>query len=235
MPDDPAPVHLLAAWGESSIPARASDAYVRQEFDRFAEGFDKTLAMLEYQAPKLVADLLEGQRDFRPHNLRVLDAGCGTGLIAPLIQSWCDELVGVDLSPKMVNKARARAVYDQLVVGEMVQFMRESTSTYDLISCVDTLVYFGDLQEALEVAVSVLEPGGWIGFSVELAGEEFEAGYSLTSSGRYAHTENYLRKVLKESGLCVVQLQGAVLRRELTQPVNGLIVAAQKQSGDGHR
>ena len=232
MPEDPEPEHLLAAGEQSNVPLRASDAYVKNEFDRFAEGFEKTLSMLDYQAPQLVADILEQQQGFHANGLRVLDAGCGTGLIAPLVMSWCDELVGVDLSPKMVSKAQARNVYDQLVIAELVQFMTESESRYDLIVCVDTLVYFGELRKVLEAASAALVPGGWLGFSVERAAEDYPAGYALTSSGRYTHTEGYLRNILTECGLLVVDIQEGVLRQELIQPVIGFIVAAQKFSGE---
>ncbi len=48
--------HLAAALGET--PDRASDAYVEQVFDQFAQSFDTHLASLHYRAPELVAGAL---------------------------------------------------------------------------------------------------------------------------------------------------------------------------------
>ena len=39
--------------------------------------------------------------------LEIVDAGCGTGLLAPHLRPYARRLVGVDLSPKMLEKARA--------------------------------------------------------------------------------------------------------------------------------
>ena len=227
MPDDPAPGHMLSAGNSKEVPDRASDAYVRDEFDRFADGFDKTLAMLEYQAPQLVTNALSRQTGFRTTGLHVLDAGCGTGLAAPLIKGWCEKLVGVDLSSKMIERANSLSLYDELAVGELVEFMDDHILAYDLIICIDTFVYFGDLDQAIHSAQRSLKAGGWIGFSVEATMEKPKAGYSLNFNGRYKHDEEYLRNVVTSAGLTLTTIDRAVLRQELQQPVHGYLVCAQ--------
>ena len=44
----------------------------------------------------------------------VLDCGVGTGLFGPLFRNLSSSLVGVDISPAMVARARARGSYDEV-------------------------------------------------------------------------------------------------------------------------
>ena len=54
-PNDPEAAHMVAALDTGPKPARASDDYVRETFDQFAEDFDRQLLEdLEYKAPKLI-------------------------------------------------------------------------------------------------------------------------------------------------------------------------------------
>ena len=55
-PEDPRARHFVASCTGEAVPGRASDDYVRAEFDGFAVTFDDALARLEYRAPELVAD-----------------------------------------------------------------------------------------------------------------------------------------------------------------------------------
>ena len=55
----------------------------------------------------------------------VLDAGAGTGLCGESLRTYARKLVGIDLSARMLEKAKDRAVYDELVVAELTAYMRE--------------------------------------------------------------------------------------------------------------
>jgi predicted TPR repeat methyltransferase len=229
VPDDPAAVHLLAASGKQNVaPARASDAYVKIEFDRFAESFDKTLERLEYCAPEKIVGLLGRHGGLEDASSVVLDAGCGTGLGAVWLRSFCSRLVGVDLSPKMIEKARSRDLYDELAVGELVEFMDARSEVFDLIVSADTLVYFGDLDEVFAAAARSLKSSGRFAFSLEDMEPGGIAGFRLNASGRYCHNPEYVRRCLSSAGLDVLAMESDVLRCEMRQPVSGLVVVAVK-------
>ena len=228
-PDNPIAQHMLAACSGRDVPQRASDAYIERTFDSFAASFDSKLTKLQYRAPALVAEMLSGS-DAETTSLDVLDAGCGTGLCGPLVAQYARRLVGVDLSERMIEQARARDVYDELVKGELTAYLGNSTGAFDVIVSADTLVYFGPLEAVVAAAESALRPGGRLVFTVEeLVGARGDLGYSLSSSGRYCHSRQYLERVLDDAGL-QSEIAAAELRLEAGDPVPGLVVRATKPS-----
>ena len=227
-PDNPVPRHMLAACGGADAPPRAGDAYVRELFDGFADSFDEQLLKnLEYRAPQVLAGALVQVLPAASGTLDVLDAGCGTGLCAPLMRAHARQLVGVDLSGGMVEKARLRGGYDVLEVAELTAYLQANPDRYDLVLSADTLVYFGRLEDALAAAYASLRPGGWLGFTLEAMAGEAD-GMEITPSGRYRHGRRYVERVLAASGFADVRVQGDTLRREAGQPVAGWVVRARR-------
>src|SRR5882724_6741848 len=176
-PDDPIPQHMLAAVGGAERPMRASDGYVRATFDDFAESFDRNLEELGYRAPQLLFDAVTRSGGLpRQQGLEALDIGCGTGLCGALLRPISRRLVGVDLSPNMLSKAAARAVYDQLNCSELTQWLAECGQHFDLAVAADVLCYFGDLSVAFANVRDVLAPGGCFACSLEALPAAAEAG-----------------------------------------------------------
>ena len=227
-PDDPRARHLVAACSGEGAPRRASDEYVRTEFDNFAPTFDASLARLGYRAPTLVAERVTEIFGVPQARLVLLDAGCGTGLCGPLLRPAASVLVGVDLSAAMVELARQRGVYDTLIVEELTAFLRQHVQANDLIVSADTLVYFGDLTEVTMAAAGALRPGGALIFTVERAEpEDAPSGYRINPHGRYSHTFNYLLQVLDEAGLADPAIREVTLRKEAEKWVDGWLVSAR--------
>jgi predicted TPR repeat methyltransferase len=227
-PEDPRAGHLLAACTGAAVPARASDGYVLAEFDEFAEAFDATLTQLEYRAPGLVEEEVARLFPASTPGLAVLDAGCGTGLCGPLLRWRAASLAGVDLSPAMIELARRRSVYDELVVEELTSFLRRRAGGFDLIVSADTLVYFGALDEVAAAAARALRLGGALVFTVErAAAADAPSGYRLQPHGRYSHTRDYLVQVVGDAGLVGPRLAEVELRKEADQWVDGWLVSAR--------
>lgn len=230
-PGNPFARHMLAATTGTETPSKAADEYVRQLFDDFAGHFDENLTSLEYRAPNLIAERL-GREAPGNSSLDVLDAGCGTGLCGPLVRSLARSLVGVDLSAGMIDMARARGGYDELVVAELCAFMSSRPGSFDAVISADTLVYFGALEEPLRGARICLRDGGLLIFTVEHwdTGEDSgsrESSYRLETHGRYGHTERYVRVVLDLAGFGGISIERGVLRRERGSDVVGLVVLAR--------
>ena len=228
-PDDPLALHTLAACSGREVPPRASDAYIERTFDSFAASFDAKLAKLSYRAPALVAAMLEDAGIGASRALDVLDAGCGTGLCGPLVSPYARRLVGVDLSDGMLDQARARDVYDDLVKRELTAYLRDRTGAFDVIVSADTLVYFGPLEDVAAAATRALRAPGWLVFTVEELRDGGE--WAISPNGRYRHGRAYVERVLADAGLRP-EIEHAELRLEAGEPVPGLVVRGAKLRKD---
>jgi predicted TPR repeat methyltransferase len=226
-PDNPIPRHMVTAF-TNQAPARAEDAFVTKLFDRMSGDFDAALAKLGYAAPQLLCRALAEFIPFGERRLAILDAGAGTGLCGPLLRSSARQLVGVDLSSGMLEKARARHVYDALHEGELVAFMRAHASSFDVVISADTLVYFGELEAAFAAVHATLSPGGVLAFTLEAEPAGSDARHRLNQNGRYSHREDYVRECLAGAQLTLLQLEPGVLRKEMGADVRGHVVVARK-------
>jgi predicted TPR repeat methyltransferase len=239
-PNDPIPQHMLAAMGGAHRPRRASDGYVRATFDDFAESFDRNLEELGYRAPQVLWEAVSGACGLESRSaLAVLDLGCGTGLCGPFLRPVARRLVGVDLSPNMLSKAAARAVYDQLNCGELTQWLAECMQRFDLAVAADVLCYFGDLSAAFANVHSVLLPGGHFACSLEAlpaapSGDaSADDGFVLRPHGRYQHERSYVERVLADAHFEIVSIGTETLRYERQDPVIGLLVVAKRPADSG--
>ena len=227
IPDDPQAAHFRAAWTGQHAPPRASDDHVRQTFDSFAAEFDEALEHLDYQAPQLLQAALDAELGNAGPTLEILDAGCGTGLCGPLLRPLARRLVGVDLSRGMLDKARGRSVYDELVEAELTGYLQCWPRAFDAIVAADTLVYFGDLAPVVAAAAGALRPRGILAFTLEHLGAAQEnEEFRLEPHGRYSHAESHVRQVLAGNGLAVRSIEQAKLRRQGDRDVTGLVVLA---------
>ena len=231
-PDNPTARHMLAACTGKDVPGRASDAHVTLVFDRYADSFDEALRKLEYRAPALLGEALKRIEGEPRGDRDIVDAGCGTGLLAPYLRAYARRLTGVDLSSRMLVKAAERALYDDTVVAELTAFLRASPTAFDVVASSDTLVYFGDLRAVFAAARASLRPGGRLLFTLEHALDEDagHGGYRLHLGGRYMHTQPYVLGTLAEAGFQVVEVEKAHLRRNGEAYVEGLVVAARAAS-----
>lgn len=229
-PDHPVPRHMLAACGAVAAPERADDDYIRDLFDRFAHSFDEQLiGHLAYRAPEALIAAL----DALPARsaLDVLDAGCGTGLCGPLLRERARRLVGVDLSPGMIDKAQARGCYDELHVAELTRHL-DDASRYDLVVCADTLVYFGELDTFFAAAHRALRDQGVLAFTLEALDDA--SPYHLAPSGRYRHCATYVADALRHAGFDRLDIAPDTLRREAGRWVDGWVVTARRLSPGDH-
>lgn len=225
-PGNPIAAHMLAACSGNATPERASDAFVKATFDAFAEDFDEVLGELQYRAPQLVAEAVAtclgpGAR------VDVLDAGCGTGLCGPLLRDLARRLVGIDLSPAMLSRARERRAYDELIETEVIGWAEARPGEFDVVASADVLVYFGDLFAVLHAFATVLRPGGHLVFTTERA-TAADRGFVLHPHGRYSHTVEHVAGALQAAGLELLRNEPVQLRLEGGEPVAGSLVVARR-------
>jgi predicted TPR repeat methyltransferase len=203
---------------------RPPDSYVAALFDDYAERFDAHLPqVLGYQVPQVLAQRLQALGVFGYGPLDVLDLGCGTGLMGAAIVTHAKSLVGMDLSAKMLLKARQKNVYGRLALGEATQLMqREPASSFDLVLAADAFIYFGALEATIAQVKRLLRPGGYFGFSVETCTEN-PLGYELRASGRYAHGLCYLDSLAVANGFKIQEAVPEVIRSEQGRTIAGAL------------
>jgi predicted TPR repeat methyltransferase len=229
-PDDPEVRHLMAAVDGTNVPQYCDERYIQKHFNSFAHTFDNTLLQkLAYQGPRIVAAALE-KHFSASHAIEVLDAGCGTGLCGAAIRHRCRTLVGADLAEQMVEIARKRECYDELIVGEICAVMETRSEGFDAIVSADVLIYFGVLDRFMRSARSALRPGGLLIVTTESLPEESTEMYRLGPSGRYAHRRAYVKDALEDAGLDVVEIRDEFIRGELGKSVMGHCAVARRRT-----
>jgi len=217
-----AAVHLARLGGTDPATA-ALHGYVRTLFDQYAPRFDRALEDLSYTAPALLREAVTA------HGKRfgsMLDLGCGTGLAGAAFRPHVDWLVGVDLSPKMIEEARKKGLYDRLAVGDIAQFLKEQDdAAFHLVTAADVFAYVADLADVCAAVARVLAPGDLFGFTVETHDGE---GAIVGPKMRYAHGEAFVRAAIADAGLTLIELTKASTRTENRLPVPGLLAVARR-------
>jgi len=209
-------------------PPRPPDAFVAGLFDGMAAKFDEHLVeRLGYRIPGRIAEVLGEWLDARPRPRRVLDLGCGTGLVADALRGRFESMRGADLSPRMVEMALARRLYASVEAVGLEPFLRAAPeASADLVVAADVFVYVGDLAPAFAAAARALAPGGRFAFSVEGGGAG--EGYTLEPTSRYSHPDGYVRSLATAAGLTVAHRSAEVIRAERGVPAPGALYVLEK-------
>jgi predicted TPR repeat methyltransferase len=205
-------------------------AYVRTLFDQYAPRFDRALIDdLGYRGPSLLFKAVLAARHAvkKPAFFkRAIDLGCGTGLAASAFAKEVDHFVGIDLSPGMIEKAKATGLYAELEVNDMLEGLRaRPEASADLVLAADAMVYVPDIVPVLVEVGRVLAAGGLLAFTLERHGGD---GVILGGGLRYAHSPGYVRNSLAAAGLTPLQFEEQSFRTESNVPVPGLVVVASR-------
>lgn len=218
--DNPVAAHLLAAYRGLLAPDQCSRQYVEQTFDASAHSFDHILGRLKYCCPALAGDYLDALAP-SPGSLDVLDLGCGTGLVGERLKQVSRILTGVDLSSAMLDQAAAKQLYQHLYKCDIADFLSSSEGVYDLVTCMDTFIYMGRLEEVLALIYLRLKKGGRFIFSTEKLLSVHGRGFQLNISGRYSHHQDYLTKLLGDTGFQIEDRRDIHIRTESGCPIEG--------------
>jgi predicted TPR repeat methyltransferase len=218
-----AALHLARLTGTDPATV-ALHTYVRTLFDQYAPRFDRALEDLSYAAPTLLRDAILRQEK---RCGSMLDLGCGTGLAGAAFRPHVDRLVGVDLSPNMIEKARQKGIYDRLYVADLEAFLaaqQAEGAMFDLAIAADVFAYVADLPAVCAAVARVLAAGGLFGFTVETHDGQ---GAIVGAKMRYAHSADFVRGALADAGLTLLELTRVSSRTENRIPVPGLLAVVR--------
>ena len=148
-----------------STPGEARDLY-----DEWADSYDQHLDELDYAFPSNAANALITAlgNDVDVADLKVLDAGCGTGLVGAILASehGAKHIHGMDISPGMLNIAQKTAAYEDLSEADLTKRIERDDGTYDAVICVGTLTEGHVGPNVLGEFVRVVKKGGIVDATV---------------------------------------------------------------------
>lgn len=230
-PGDASAQHLLASL-QSTTTDRAPAAYVSELFNTYADIFDQHLVgKLDYQTHVMMAQMVRDALGTDAHGLDILDLGCGTGLLGEEIKDIAGSLVGIDLASKMIDQARQRGIYSELILGDLVDYLAQAKpGQFDLIAATDVFIYLGNLAPIFREISRILEAGGRFAFSLEAAPENGD-DFVLGRSGRYQHSRAYVERLGADAQFKIDRFTHAVIRKDQNQPVAGYLYVLAKTSG----
>lgn len=211
--------------GYSKQPPTLPISYIECLFDQYSKTFDKCLLEnLDYCVPAQAYALANEIYPEKKYEM-ILDLGCGTGLSGATFRDDGVFLEGVDISAGMISEASKKNIYNALQNKEISEFLNLQTTEYDLILCIDTLIYIGVIENMFCSISKSLRDSGVCIFSTQLSAD---LNLCLGEDHRYSHGQIYIEETLNKAGLNLLKVKNIVLRIEHGQPVSGQIYAVSK-------
>ncbi|MBM3618711.1 MAG: methyltransferase [Alphaproteobacteria bacterium] len=208
---------LLATIAPRLIPADQQPRIsplrlVVEHFDAAAFDFDEEqLEYMGYRGHEMTYQSVVRFLNPNYQHFKQLDLGCGTGLVGLQFRGIVSRLEGVDISSAMIAQVEsrrddlARRIYDELHLKDLRVFMLEQPAdSYDIITASNVFHCIGGLTPVFDGLQHCLKPGGIASFSVEPQdGGDFGL---IPGSGRFSHSEQYIREQAARVGLDVVEV-----------------------------
>jgi SAM-dependent methyltransferase len=145
---------LLARWDAGlAAPLGTPEYDLAEGYRRWSRTYDAPLRLFPVEEPAVrgcLAGLPPGS---------VLDAACGTGRHAVWLAARGHTVTGVDASPEMLARARAKLPEARFELGELTALPLPEASV-DAALCALALVHVPDLRPALAELARVVRPGG---------------------------------------------------------------------------
>ncbi|MEM1430511.1 MAG: methyltransferase domain-containing protein [Pseudomonadota bacterium] len=133
-------------------------------YDAWAGSYDSELAENEYEMPKRLAAALADVDT--PHDSRILDYGCGTGLGGEAFVAHGFTLIdGTDVSANMLAAAEAKQIYGRLWLTDPDAPVTIAPGEYAVIAAVGVVSPGAAPAQLLGTLADALEPGGRLAFS----------------------------------------------------------------------
>jgi SAM-dependent methyltransferase len=159
----------------------------RNAYKDWADTYDHdTVEGMGYVAPEVMADKIASL--LQPDAV-ILDAGCGTGLAGEALAGRGFKTIdGMDISPDMLEVARAKGAYRTLQTEDMTGPLSYDSNTYDAVVCVGTFTHAHVGPKGFDELVRITRPGGPIVATVheEVWGEGYEARFARLEAAETA-------------------------------------------------
>lgn len=208
----PAPLSYVRLAGDLSAPDMAARCF---DGERCRIGRVVEIALSALKTPSGLS-------------LDILDAGCRTGAAAEALSAFTapdGTLTGVDISENMLDFAEQTNLYDELVNVDFAAYCSKNKKKFDMVVCMDSLLYFADLTAVFKSIARALKTGGGFVFSVV---PSEVAPCRLERNATFSHDAGFVQSCLKFAGFSVVKSFRENLFDSESRPETRLIFAVRK-------
>ncbi|KAF1361413.1 S-adenosyl-L-methionine-dependent methyltransferase [Lizonia empirigonia] len=194
--------------------AATSTEESRRLYDEWAATYDSDMQIHDFTAPRLVAErVASGLKLNHLHrdpsqvlkDLRIIDAGCGTGTVGTeLAKMGADDIDGLDISGGMLQIARKSGAYKNLKTADLTKRLEFEDGEFDALVCCGTFTHGHLGPEPLAEFVRIVKSGGVVVATV-LDSHWVEKGFEaeverLTKAGVCEVVDNKVHQYRKGAG-----------------------------------
>ncbi len=199
-----------AGWGEEAVrafhhsctplgPAAFDATIMRDKFAALSDAYDENYWSGE--TARQFTGFLDDSISFSP-GWTALDACCGTGLVGEWLAPRVTGLDGIDISADMLNRARAKGIYNSLAEGDITGELEKPgrRGAYHLVVCNWCLLYIPDLSGFFRAAAGALMPHGRLALTVYPCHDAANV-MRKEAEVEFTHSRRYLRALADENAL----------------------------------
>ncbi|KAG8895915.1 hypothetical protein FRB99_000280 [Tulasnella sp. 403] len=184
----------------------------REYFNQFASTYDsKELAMLPLAAD--AAAMITKEYGFDPSSTVLLDFACGTGLMTIQLAPYCKQVVGADISEKMIEIYNSKAQASEQLKDKMkarqitLDELAKEDTRFDVAVCAFAYHHFEDIDGITKQLLALIKPGTGKVFVVDIVHSEGTVNWHADHSHKHAiphaggFADDKIKRVFEAAGL----------------------------------
>ncbi|MFA5598070.1 MAG: bifunctional 2-polyprenyl-6-hydroxyphenol methylase/3-demethylubiquinol 3-O-methyltransferase UbiG [Pusillimonas sp.] len=155
---------------------------------------------------------------------RIVDVGCGGGILAESMAVAGAKVTGIDLADKSLTVARLHSLESGVPVDyqsiSAEDFAAQHAGQFDVVTCMEMLEHVPDPASIVQACSQMVKPGGWVFFSTlnrnpksflfAIVGAEYVL--RLLPRGTHSYEKfikpSELSRAVRQSGLTVMEMAG---------------------------
>jgi len=102
-------------------------------------------------------------------NLRIVDIGCGGGVLSEAMAKLGADIVGIDLAEQAIETARLHGLESRIAVDyrliSSAEFAEQEPASFDVVTCMELLEHVPDPVAVVTDCSNLVKPGGWLFFA----------------------------------------------------------------------